>query len=99
MQSSVPLGKVYDMLIEKKLGSPNSFVGRLQCQNNITVYDKLSLVGMQLLEKFKNFDVFSERKSLRRAFARNVEIPLIFFRYLHPYQRKLVNIGTILTLA
>ena len=25
MQSSVRLGKVYDMLIEKKLGSPNSF--------------------------------------------------------------------------
>ena len=27
----------------------------------------------------------------RNAFVRNVEIPLIFFRQLHPYQRKLVH--------
>jgi hypothetical protein len=75
------------------------FVGRLQCQNNITVYDKLPLVGMQLLEKFNNFDVFSERKSLRRAFARNVEILLIFFRYSSiRYQRKLVTVLALPTL-
>ena len=47
--------------------------------------NKLSLVGMQLLEKYKeNFGVSSEGppcgvNSRRRAFARNVEILLIFF--------------------
>ena len=62
-----------------------------------TIVHKLSLLGMQLREKYKeNFDVSSEAasssNSRRRAFARNVEILLIFFRYLHPYQRKLVHI-------
>ena len=56
----------------------------------------------------ENFDVTSEgpsygvtgrymellvaSNSIRRGFARNVEILLIFSRKLHPYQRKLVNI-------
>jgi hypothetical protein len=62
-------------------------------------YNKLSLVGMQLPEEYKeNFDVSSEDPSsgVSRwvAFAQNVEILLIFFRELHPYQRKLVLIGT-----
>ena len=47
--------------------------------------------------KKENFDVSNEdpssSNSRRRAFARNVEILLIFFRYLHPYQRKLVHIN------
>jgi ribulose 1,5-bisphosphate carboxylase large subunit-like protein len=48
--------------------------------------NKLSLVRMQLAEKYKeNFDVSSEGpssgvNSTRRAFAGNAEIPLIFFR-------------------
>jgi hypothetical protein len=67
----------------------------------------LSLVVMQLPEKYKeNFDVSSEgpssrvtsSNSRRRAFARNVEILLVFFRSVHHYQRKLVNIiGTTYT--
>jgi hypothetical protein len=65
--------------------------------NCTSIVHKLSLVGMQLREKYKeNFDVSSEAasssNSRRRAFARNVEILLIFFRYLHSYQRKLVHI-------
>jgi hypothetical protein len=51
--------------------------------------NKLSLVGMQLPEKYKeNFDVSSDkalRLELRRAFTQNIEILLIFFRELHPY--------------
>ena len=50
--------------------------------------NKLSLVGMQLPEKYKeNFDVSSEGPSSgvtsnfrQKAFARNVEFLLIFFR-------------------
>jgi hypothetical protein len=60
--------------------------------------NKLSLVGMQLPEKCKeNFDVSSEGPSSgvtdeeTTAFSRNVEILLIFFRLLHPYQRKFVH--------
>jgi hypothetical protein len=40
---------------------------------------------MQLPEKDKeNFDISSKGPS-SGAFARNVEILLVFFRYLHPY--------------
>jgi hypothetical protein len=65
--------------------------------NCTSIVHKLSLVEMQLREKYKeNFDVSSEAasssNSRRRAFAWNVEILLIFFRYLHPYQRKFVHI-------
>ena len=52
--------------------------------------NKLSLVGMQLPEKYKeNFDGSSEGPSSDEG--RNVEILLVFFRQLHPQQRKLVH--------
>ena len=57
--------------------------------------NKLSLVGMQLSEKYEeNFDVSSEGPSSGGNFARNDEILLLYFRQLHPYQRKLVHINT-----
>jgi hypothetical protein len=64
----------------------------------------ISWTSLNKLKKYKeSFKVSSEGpssgvNSRRRAFARNVEILLIFFRYLHPYQRKLVHlIGTTYT--
>jgi hypothetical protein len=49
----------------------------------VPIITKLSLVGMQLREKYKEkFDISSEGPSRREvAFARNVEFLLVFFRY------------------
>jgi hypothetical protein len=47
----------------------------------IRFMNKLSLVGMQLPEKYKEISTFRAKAlhlELRRAFARNVEILLIF---------------------
>jgi hypothetical protein len=65
-----------------------TFCASVDSANNI---NKLSLVGMQLPEKYKEkFDISSEgpspgvtsqvTRSKRRAFARNAEFLLVFFR-------------------
>ena len=89
-------------------GNRSTVVRRLNCGKAKHSSHKLSLVGIQLPEKYKeNLDVLSEGPSLRvssgsrtnymsfytknikarsltsddrRAFARNVEILLVFFR-------------------
>jgi hypothetical protein len=57
-------------------------------EENALLYWTVSLVGMQLREKYEEkFDISSEGPSRREvAFARNVEFLLVFFRSLHPYQ-------------
>jgi hypothetical protein len=72
--------------------------------NCTSIVHKLSLLGMQLREKYKeNFDVSSEAasssNSRRRAFARNVEILLIFSGSCIPTNESLFILLTLPTLT